>query len=173
MRRYMQLIAIVSVLTQTTSGCELITTPLCKGLPYNETQFPNLLGHTDQGTAAAELHQYLPLVKIQCSPSLQRFLCLVFIPACTELQRPIPPCQSLCFAAQNGCETLMNRFGFYWPENLNCSRFPIDNNEKDMCISDPSQSTTTLPPIELIEIPKSLPARPYPHYYYKQIHDPK
>jgi len=46
--------------------------------------------------------------------------------------------------ARNGCELLMNRFGFQWPENLECSRFP----EGGLCVgenrseSDPRTITT-------------------------------
>jgi frizzled 1/7 len=41
---------------------------------------PNLLGHTQQGEAALEAHQFIPLVKISCSKDLQFFLCSVYAP---------------------------------------------------------------------------------------------
>ena len=40
------------------------------------------------------------------------------------LEQPIPPCRLLCMQARHGCEDLMNKFGFQWPENLECSNFP-------------------------------------------------
>jgi len=87
---------------------------------------PNLLNHQKQDDAGLEVHQFFPLVKVQCSPFLKFFLCTMYVPVCTVLEDPIPPCRSLCIEARDGCETLMNRFGFHWPENLDCSKFPVD-----------------------------------------------
>ena len=106
--------------------CEAITIPLCKDIQYNETIMPNLLGHQKQDDAGLEVHQFYPLVKVQCSPFLKFFLCTMYVPVCTVLEDPIPPCRSLCLQARRGCEVLMNRFGFQWPENLECGRFPIN-----------------------------------------------
>lgn len=78
------------------SKCEPITIPICMDIPYNLTIMPNMLGHTQQNEAGHEVHQFAPLVKIDCSPDLQFFLCLVYVPLCTVLDEPIPPCRSLC-----------------------------------------------------------------------------
>ncbi|CAG0913319.1 unnamed protein product [Notodromas monacha] len=61
------------------------------------------------------------------------FLCSLFTPVCLDqgLDRPIYPCRSLCEAVQAGCEGRMRTYGFSWPEMLNCSKYPVDN---DMCI---------------------------------------
>jgi len=48
----------------------------------------------------------------------------MYAPVCTVLEQPIPPCRLLCIQARNGCEDLMNKFGFQWPENLDCNKFP-------------------------------------------------
>ncbi|ROT61709.1 hypothetical protein C7M84_020487 [Penaeus vannamei] len=104
--------------------CEQITIPLCKNLNYNSTIFPNWLNHESQEEAGMEVHQFVPLVDVQCSPDLQNFLCSVYAPFCNAQGRPIPPCQRLCVSARDGCETLMNRFGFRWPESLECGKYP-------------------------------------------------
>lgn len=84
-------------------------------------------------------------LQVNCSPYLKFFLCTMYVPVCTVLDEAIPPCRSLCMEARNGCEVLMNRFGFQWPENLECSRFP----ESGLCVgenrsaSDPHMVTTT------------------------------
>lgn len=117
------------------SSCELITIPLCEGIQYNTTIMPNLLGHAKQEAAGLELHQYMPLVKIQCSPDLQIFLCSIFVPVCNILEKPIPPCRSLCLSARKGCEGLMNKFGFTWPENLDCNHFPV-SSRGNICVGD-------------------------------------
>ena len=115
--------------------CEPITIPLCANIEYNQTIMPNLLGHSKQEQAGMEVHQFFPLVKVQCSPHLQIFLCSVYAPVCTILEDPLPPCRALCLAAQDGCEELMNKFGFQWPANLACSNFP-DPVDGQLCVGD-------------------------------------
>ena len=58
------------------------------------TIVPNLLGHTKQEQAGMEVHQFFPLVKVQCPAHLQMFLCAVYAPVCTILEYPLPPCRS-------------------------------------------------------------------------------
>ena len=117
--------------------CERITMPFCKDIRYNETIMPNLLNHQKQDDAAIEVHQFSPLVKVTCSADLQFFLCTVYAPVCTILEKPIPPCRSLCESARAGCEQLMNKFGFPWPEVLECSKFPELQGE-DLCVGEPN-----------------------------------
>lgn len=104
--------------------CESVTIPLCTGLQYNTTIFPNMLKHRTQDEAALEVHQFFPLVKVGCSEYLAFFLCSVYAPICTVLEMPVPPCRQLCESAREGCEGLMKRFGFTWPESLSCEKFP-------------------------------------------------
>lgn len=106
---------------------------LCQNIQYNKTIFPNLLGHSRQEEAALEVHQFIPLIKIDCSPDLKLFLCSIYAPLCTILDYPIPPCRSLCLSARN-CEKIMKTFDFMWPENLECSKFPEDGTD-ELCIS--------------------------------------
>lgn len=110
--------------------CQPINIPICESIPYNTTIFPNILGHQTQEDAGLEAHQYFPLVKINCSPDLQFFLCSLFVPVCTILDHPLPPCKSLCMSGKEGCGAVMQGFGFQWPEYLNCDQFP-DNNSPD------------------------------------------
>lgn len=112
--------------------CEPITISICKNIPYNMTIMPNLFGHTRQEEAGYEVYQFAPLVKVGCSPDLQFFLCLLYVPLCTILDHPIPPCRSLCESARV-CETVMKTFRLDWPENLECSKFPEDGTEK-LCV---------------------------------------
>lgn len=129
--------------------CEPITVPLCKDIQYNETIMPNLLNHQKQDDAGLEVHQFFPLVKVQCSPYLKFFLCAMYVPVCTVLDDAIPPCRSLCIAARQGCETLMNRFGFQWPDSLDCDKFPVsglcvgENKTEPVGPTQPSYPRTT------------------------------
>ena len=109
--------------------CEPVTIPLCTGLQYNKTIFPNMLKHRTQEEAALEVHQFFPLVKVGCSNYLAFFLCSVYAPICTVLETPVPPCRELCNNARDGCEKLMKRFGFTWPEPLSCEKFPLFGEE--------------------------------------------
>lgn len=137
--------------------CQPISIPLCSDLPYNRTILPNLLGHTSQEEAGLEVHQFYPLVQVRCSTELRFFLCSMYAPVCTVLDRAVPPCRSLCERAQRGCEDLMNRFGFWWPESLSCQNLPV-HGSGEICVGqntsdfnsstpEPTRTTgTTCPP---------------------------
>lgn len=79
------------------------------------------------------------MIKIECSPDLQLFLCSLYAPLCTILDYPIPPCRSLCESARN-CEKIMKTFDFLWPENLECSKFPEDLTGDSLCIANNASS---------------------------------
>ncbi|XP_028832269.1 frizzled-1 isoform X2 [Denticeps clupeoides] len=113
--------------------CQPISIPLCTDIAYNQTIMPNLLGHTNQEDAGLEVHQFYPLVKVQCSPDLRFFLCSMYAPVCTVLDQALPPCRSLCERARHGCEALMNKFGFQWPESLACEAFPV-HGAGELCV---------------------------------------
>ena len=125
--------------------CEPITIPLCKDIQYNETIMPNLLNHQRQDDAGLEVHQFFPLVKVQCSPYLKFFLCTMYAPVCTVLEEAIPPCRSLCIEARTGCEGLMNKFGFQWPDNLECSKFPTSG----LCVGENRTEPDSSPPTDV------------------------
>ncbi|XP_078488908.1 frizzled receptor isoform X1 [Ciona intestinalis] len=111
--------------------CEPITLSICKGIQYNVTIFPNILGHQDQSEAGLQLNQFYPLVKVGCSPTLQLFLCSVYTPICSTYNRAFPPCRHMCEEAK-ACEKLMKKFDFSWPRDLDCSKFPL-KTEGDLC----------------------------------------
>ncbi|XP_078079963.1 frizzled-2-like [Mustelus asterias] len=126
--------------------CQPISIPLCTDIAYNQTIMPNLLGHTNQEDAGLEVHQFYPLVKVQCSPELKFFLCSMYAPVCTVLEQAIPPCRSICERARQGCEALMNKFGFQWPERLRCEHFPVHGAEQ-LCVGQ-NHSEEGSPPTE-------------------------
>ncbi|XP_066268027.1 uncharacterized protein [Branchiostoma lanceolatum] len=129
-----------------TGKCEPITIPLCADVSYSTAGYPNHLGHHSQEVAGLEAHQFFPLVKVQCSPHLKEFVCSMYAPPC-DLQRnatPLRPCRSLCRAAKSGCEDLMSKFGFRWPQSLECDLLPT--TEEEDCfghISTPPPPTDT------------------------------
>ncbi|XP_031432835.1 uncharacterized protein LOC105901660 isoform X2 [Clupea harengus] len=111
-----------------TGSCVPITIPLCQDLPYNHTLMPNIYGHASQEDAGLEVHQFWPLVNIQCSRELKPFLCSLYAPEC-ESGRTRAPCKRTCQAARQGCEPLKRKFGFEWPENFDCERFSEETCE--------------------------------------------
>ncbi|XP_008328245.1 frizzled-2 [Cynoglossus semilaevis] len=127
--------------------CQPITIPLCTDIAYNQTIMPNLVGHYNQEDAGLEVHQFYPLVKVQCSPELKFFLCSMYAPVCTVLEKAIPPCRSICERAKQGCEALMNKFGFQWPERLRCENFPVLGDEQICVGQNESSAAPTVPPI--------------------------
>ncbi|XP_019719425.1 atrial natriuretic peptide-converting enzyme-like [Hippocampus comes] len=136
-------------------ACQTITVPLCKDLRYSQTIMPNALGHATQDEAGLEVHQFFHLVKIQCSPQLKPFLCSVYVPEC-RAGNPWSPCRTQCEQARAGCESTMNKFGFSWPESLNCENFSTYSCEQD---PDTNPETTTTGTCESIREPlcKDLP----------------
>nr|XP_020514998.1 frizzled-7-like [Labrus bergylta] len=113
--------------------CQPVSIPLCSELAYNLTILPTLLGHSSQEEAGLEVHQFFPLVKVACSAELRFFLCSLYAPVCTVLEQALPPCRALCERARCGCEALMNKFGFPWPERLRCENFPV-HGSGEICV---------------------------------------
>jgi len=74
------------------SQCQRIRIPLCQNMPYNLTQFPNLLNHRTQYKAIAVVEEFRAVVFSECSPLFRPFLCSVLAPPCDGYRKPAPPC---------------------------------------------------------------------------------
>lgn len=124
--------------------CQEITIPMCKGIGYNNTYMPNQFHHDSQEEAGLEVHQFWPLVKIQCSPDLKFFLCSMYTPICMlDYNKPLPACRSVCERAKAGCAPLMRQYGFSWPERMNCELLPELGDSENLCMDRNTTSTTT------------------------------
>ncbi|KAL5960807.1 Frizzled-9 [Taenia solium] len=130
----------------TGSHCLPIEEPSCLGLEYTHTYLPNIIGLTSQTESAKRIRDYGSLLKLGCSTYLEFFLCSVYFPMCTESmgeQVLLKPCASFCNHVRQRCTPLMLRFNFPWPEELDCSKLPTD---EEMCIRPHSfESDTHLP----------------------------
>lgn len=116
------------------SNCKPIPAPmlLCRGIEYQNMRLPNLLGHETVQEVLEQASTWIPLVQKQCHPDTRKFLCSLFAPVCIDdLDEIIQPCHSLCEEVKESCAPVMSAFGFPWPDMLDCSRFPKDN---DLCI---------------------------------------
>ncbi|KAI3413765.1 hypothetical protein GPALN_011246 [Globodera pallida] len=120
--------------TSVNPKCERIRIEMCSDIQYNMTIYPNILKHAKQDEAEIDIKQYEMLVKVQCSVDFKFFLCTLFTPVCTILTDPIPPCRHLCLSAKSGCETLMRKFGYQWPEIFDCEKLP--KSRDGMCVGD-------------------------------------
>lgn len=155
-------------LEQPTHGlCQNITIPLCKDIGYDQTIMPNMLGHDTQENAGYEVTEFQPLVKINCSPQLNIFLCSLYIPVCTILARPIPPCRSVCIAARDGCSSLMEKFGYRWPPNMACEKFP---DPPELCVGPDKMSGSTGSPPRAGNVPSVRPGVNVPNIN-KQLYE--
>ncbi|CAD6194605.1 unnamed protein product [Caenorhabditis auriculariae] len=113
---------------------------ICNGIEYEQMRLPNLLDHETADEAIHASRDWESLLRLNCHPDTQRFLCSLFAPVCLmAMDREILPCKSLCLAVKQGCEGRMATYGFPWPEMLSCEKYADD----DMCIQ---PVTTAKPP---------------------------
>ncbi|KAK5877301.1 hypothetical protein CesoFtcFv8_024820 [Champsocephalus esox] len=157
--------------------CQEIAVPLCKGIGYNYTYMPNQFNHDTQDEAGLEVHQFWPLVEIQCSPDLKFFLCSMYTPICLDdYKKPLPPCRSVCERARAGCAPLMRQYGFPWPDRMKCDLLPVQGNPDTLCMDYNRTDSTTVSPVlskptnhpgKGYNPPKNKPSRPGASGKYK------
>lgn len=124
--------------------CETLTIKKCKGLNYNETLFPNFENHRSQAQANEMIEQLAPLFNVKCSLDLNYFVCSYYAPLCTRLGKLIPPCRSLCESAKSTCMKVVTKFGYDWPHQLSCDKFPLDDGS--LCVGrNQSGNRSTMP----------------------------
>ena len=120
--------------------------PLKKCLPilqYNYTAFPNLLQQRRAQEAQRDFDVTSRLLSLTtgCSDFMIFFVCSMYAPFCQvdELRgdRVLPPCRNMCESARRGCEGLMRRYRFTWPDEFDCERLPEwDGSDKCAGVND-------------------------------------
>lgn len=111
-----------------------------------------------QEEAGLEVHQFWPLVEIQCSPDMRFFLCSIYAPICIQdYPTSIPACKSVCLRAESGCAPLMRKYGFAWPDRMQCDKFPNFGDPQNLCMDARNGSlpppTVAPPPSQLLPLP--------------------
>jgi frizzled 5/8 len=80
-------------------------------------------------------------VEIKCSQDLKFFLCSMYTPICIEdYHKPLPVCRSVCERARKGCEPIMEKYNFKWPERMICENLPRLGDPDNLCMEHPSYS---------------------------------
>ncbi|KAJ1532192.1 hypothetical protein ONE63_000813 [Megalurothrips usitatus] len=112
-----------------------------RGLPYNATSYPNVLGHKDIAALREDVIAFRELVDAECYRLAFEFVCQALQPECILRARGgkakgpakgtaltaadedlmVPPCRSFCRDFMAGCGS---RVPSRFREALQCSRFP-------------------------------------------------
>ena len=133
---YQSIVVVVALLSQLTTAyafnplapkddkCESLKYDICRQMEYNRTIFPNYLGHRKQSEAILSVSVLRPLLAVRCSPDVLTFLCSVYFPMCTSINKLIPPCRELCVSVEKDCSHILKRFNYAWPDELKCDQFP-------------------------------------------------
>jgi len=107
---------------------------MCHGLGYSFVQMPNHLKYETQKEAEERIKVYTPLVNVDCSPSVQFFLCVLYVPPCViNMDRLILPCREVCEEVKRGCEPTLKGAGYRWPSIMDCKQFPM-YSKKGICL---------------------------------------
>ncbi|XP_071794496.1 uncharacterized protein [Asterias amurensis] len=112
---------------------------LCQpGFNYTQTAMTSSLRDLLRDDRNLKMLQNLPFAELECSPYLQNLLCAFYATRCgQEGGRPaLFPCRELCAEVKSGCATVMESFGFRWPENLECERFPSHSYGQECNLED-------------------------------------
>ncbi|XP_043095297.1 frizzled-9 [Puntigrus tetrazona] len=124
------------------SKCEPITITMCQGIGYNMTRMPNFMNYESQEEASVKLNEFAPLVEYGCDVHLRFFLCSLYVPMCADqVSATIPACRPMCEQARQRCSPIMEQFSFRWPDSLDCSKLPTNNDPNALCIEAPENDT--------------------------------
>ncbi|KAI8499609.1 hypothetical protein Bbelb_226600, partial [Branchiostoma belcheri] len=107
--------------------CEPIMIDVCRGVvPYTETLFPNLLGHSsqqaflDDPNSVSVINQ---LMNSNCHPNIGFAVCSALVPRCVD-SRQLPPCRGFCNEIRASCQPVLGMAGQEWP--FECEAFPFE-----------------------------------------------
>lgn len=102
---------------------------------YNASMFPNMLGHQSIAEAKEEFLDFQPLIDSNCSKSLEKLLCFIYFPPCTQYNSLLKVCQSYCEDAVTAeCRDILIRVKKQ-PPVLECGNYPRSDNQDNICIT--------------------------------------
>ncbi|KAG9482567.1 membrane frizzled-related protein isoform X2 [Eleutherodactylus coqui] len=113
--------------------CQPLTVPLCQGLSYSLTVFPNpWTSVLEQPAVSAQARGYEILKELPCFPVLRPLLCAMLLPSCSPDGGALQPCRSVCLNAMDLCLTQLAELGLLWP--FNCDHLPSQSQQPDCVI---------------------------------------
>ncbi|XP_075045670.1 membrane frizzled-related protein [Mixophyes fleayi] len=113
--------------------CQPLNVPLCHGLSYSLTVFPNLWVPLLEQPAVSELFKgYKILQELPCFPAMRPLLCALLVPSCSSDGGALQPCRSVCLNAMHLCMTQLEQLGLSWP--FNCDWLPPHSQQPDCVI---------------------------------------
>ena len=118
--------------------CEPVIADIC-ATEYNRTTFPNKVNRFSSERDALKEFASFPTEALSlqnCSSMLITFLCSYYFPPCLKDLNceGVGPCDTLCEQVRAGCEPLLLKRNYTWPDHLNCSKFPTTKSADPYCI---------------------------------------
>lgn len=137
-------ISVISLLIDE-GKCVKLEVELCSDINYNMTLMPNVKMNVDKmDEATRRVSEFSPLFSVKCYENFKFFICNMFLPICHTIDNtptPVYPCRHVCEAARDGCEPLMKKYRFEWPEVLRCD-FLSSMDDNALCGSPPDSKPT-------------------------------
>lgn len=131
--------------------CVKLGADICSDLNYNLTLIPNVKMNVDtMEEAMRRVNEFQPLFNVKCFANLKYFICNMFIPMCQPINgnpTPVYPCRHVCEAARTGCEPVMKKYSFQWPDVLRCEYLSSIDDQNALCGSPPDIKPVTQRPI--------------------------
>ena len=123
MRKVLDVTVIMDFECNLPTTCEKLESSYCTDLlDYNQTAFPNVLGHQSQLMAQLTFDTLL-LVRNKldsCYQFLDEFGCYSLYPKCIN-GRIVPPCHQACVEFTRGCKYYINKYN----QPIYCGTFPL------------------------------------------------
>ena len=136
---------IVIVLTAGPAKCVPLKANVCEGAGYDYTaNFPPIGGKSYQEVQSRSLQFFLDFLKI-CSPYSKAVMCSFSMPKCVEgVERPIPPCRSVCLEFVGSCQMLLSLASHAGLFRALCDLLPEQDSWPNTCFV-PDGFKRTLP----------------------------
>ncbi|KAM4650587.1 membrane frizzled-related protein isoform 2-T2 [Discoglossus pictus] len=113
--------------------CQPLEVPLCQGLSYSLTVFPNLWASLPEQQTATELLAGFKIIQgLPCYPALRPLICSFLVPSCSADGGALRPCRSVCLNAEHHCQVQFQQLEMLWP--FNCDLLPSRSQEPDCVI---------------------------------------
>lgn len=127
--------------------CVPLKANVCEGAGYDFTaNFPPIDGKSYQEVKSRSLQFFLDFLKI-CSPYSKAVMCSFSMPKCVEgVERPIPPCRSVCLEFVGSCQMLLSLASHAGLFRALCDLLPEQDSWPNTCFV-PDGFKRTLPAV--------------------------